>query len=176
MPPWPPEDGYSEFAGDRSLSAKQIRTFADWLAAGKPEGSAHDLPQPPTFNGEWQMGRPDLVVKMPAPYSMPATGSDVFRNFVVQTDLKQVRYVRSLELHLSNPRVVHHANVVLDRTGSLRRREGKDGQPGFPGMDVITEAAPDSFDPDSHFLFWKPASVPRLLPEALSWRLDPDTA
>ncbi|HLH02900.1 MAG TPA: tetratricopeptide repeat protein [Bryobacteraceae bacterium] len=175
MPPWPPEHGYGEFAGDRSLSSAQIRLLAEWVAAGKPEGDAKDLPPAPQFNGEWQMGAPDLVVKMPVAYQMPAAGSDVFRNFVVPTGLKQTRYVRGLELHLSNPRVVHHANVVLDRTGALRRRDGEDGRPGFPGMDVITEAAPDSFDPDSHFLFWKPTSVPRLLPEDMSWRLDPDT-
>ena len=73
------------------------------------------------------------------------------------------------------PRVVHHANVVLDRTQSLRRRDGLDGQPGFPGMDVITEAAANTFDPDSHFLFFKPGSVMRSEPEDMAWRLDPST-
>jgi Flp pilus assembly protein TadD len=83
--------------------------------------------------------------------------------------------VRGFELRMSNPRVVHHGNIVLDRTQSLRKREGQDGQPGFAGMDVITEAAADNFEPDSHFLFWKPASVLRFEPEGMSWRLDPDT-
>src|SRR5579883_999208 len=82
MPPWPPEHGYGEFAGDRSLSEGQIRVFADWLAAGKPEGDRRDLPRAPEFHGEWQIGTPDLVVKMPAPYTLPAAGADVFRNFV----------------------------------------------------------------------------------------------
>ncbi len=56
-------------------------------------------------------------------------------------------------------RVVHHANVVLARTRTLRKRDGEDGRPGFAGMDVITEAAAGDFDPDSHFLFWKPGAV-----------------
>ncbi len=175
MPPWPPEHGYGDFAGDRSLSPGQIRLFADWLKAGKPEGDPADLPPPPHFSSDWQMGRPDLILKMPKPFQMPAAGTDVFRNFIVPTGLTETRYVRGLELHLSNPRVVHHANVVLDRTQSLRRRDGEDGQPGFPGMDIITEAAPDVFDPDSHFLFWKPATVLRLEPPDMSWRLDPAT-
>ena len=107
------------------------------------------------------MGRPDLILRMKEPFRMLPGGSDVFRNFVIATGLKETRYVRALELHLNNTRVVHHANVVLDRTQSLRRRDGEDGKPGFPGMDVITEATANNFDPDSHFLFWKPGSVPR---------------
>ncbi|MDQ2713205.1 MAG: cytochrome c, partial [Acidobacteriota bacterium] len=165
MPPWPPEHGYGEFAGDRSLSTAQIQELADWLKQGKISGNEADLPPAPQFESNWQMGPPDLVLKMPQPFRMPAEGRDVFRNFIVPTGLTETKYVRGLELHLSNPRVVHHANVVLDRTQSLRRRDGEDGRPGFPGMDVITEPAPDNFDPDSHFLFWKPATVLRRQPE-----------
>jgi Flp pilus assembly protein TadD len=175
MPPWPPESGYGKFAGDRSLSAQQIRVFADWVQQGKPRGDEAGAPTPPRFNGEWQMGPPNLILRMPMAFRLPAEGSDVFRNFVVPSGVKQVRYVRGFELRMSNPRVVHHANVVLDRTRSLRRRDGEDGQPGFAGMDVITEAAANNFDPDSHFLFWKPASVLRFEPDDMSWRLDPET-
>jgi Flp pilus assembly protein TadD len=175
MPPWPPEKGYGEFAGDRSLTTRQIGVFADWLKQGKPRGDEADPPTPPRFDSEWQMGPPDLVLRMPRPFHLPAEGSDVFRNFVVPSGVTQTRYVRGFEIRVSNPRVVHHANVVLDRTGSLRRRNGEDGQPGFPGMDVITEAAPDNFDPDSHFLFWKPGSVLRAEADDMAWRLDPDT-
>ncbi len=175
MPPWPPAHGEFQFAGDRSLTASQIKLFADWLADGKPQGDPANAPPQPHFTSEWQMGPPDLILKMPRPYRMPASGTDVFRNFVVPTGLTTTKYVRGLELHLSDPRVVHHANVVLDRTQSMRSREGLDGEPGFPGMDVITEAAPDNFDPDSHFLFWKPATVLRPEPKEMSWRLDPGT-
>ena len=175
MPPWPPEDGFGEFAGNRSLTNAQIRLIADWVSQGKLEGSAADLPSAPVFNSEWQMGTPDLILRMPKPFRMPAGGTDVFRNFIIPTGLTETKYVRGLELRLDNTRVVHHANVVLDRTRSLRSRDGEDGRPGFPGMDVITEAAPNSFDPDSHFLFWKPATVLRLEPEDMSWRLDPGT-
>lgn len=175
MPPWPPERGYGDFADDRSLSEKQIRLIADWVAQGKKEGDAADLPRAPHFTSEWQMGPPDLILRMAKPFGMPPAGSDVFRNFVIATGLKQTRYVRGLELRLSNTRVVHHANVVLDRTQSLRHRDGEDGKPGFPGMDVTTEAAANNFDPDSHFLFWKPGSVLRPEPDDMSWRLDPGT-
>ncbi len=175
MPPWPPQGGYGDFAGDRSLTAPQIQLFADWLHQGKVEGNVADAPTAPHFKSDWQLGEPDLVLKMPKPFEMTAEGTDIFRNFIVPTGLTRTRFVRGLELRLTNQRVVHHANVILDRTQSLRSHDGEDGKPGFPGMDLITEAAPDTFDPDSHFLFWKPATALRLEPEAMSWRLDPAT-
>jgi tetratricopeptide (TPR) repeat protein len=175
MPPWPPAHSTLAFAGDRSLSAAQIEMFATWLREGKPEGAAADLPAAPHFDSEWQMGRPDLILKMAAPFHLPAAGEDLFRNFILPNTLTRTRYVRGFELRIDNMRVVHHANVVLDHTEALRSRDGRDGQPGFAGMDVITEAAANSFDPDSHFLFWKPGSVLRPEPPGMAWRLDPGT-
>lgn len=176
MPPWLPEAGYGDFAGERRLTAQQLRLIAEWVKGGSIEGDRDDLPPAPHFTEGWQMGPPDLIVQMPQPYRVPASGGDVFRNFVVPVNVKEPRYVRAIELRPGNKRVVHHANIWIDRRQSLRRRDGEDGQPGFPGMEnVSTEARTDSFDPDSHFLFWKPGSVIERQPADMSWRLDPGT-
>ena len=176
MPPWPPEHGYGDFAGERRLSDEQIRLIQRWVAEGRKEGNAQDLPPAPHFDEDgWHLGPPDLIVKFPKPFHVPATGSDVWRNFVMTTNLKETKYVRAIQLRPGNQRVVHHANMVLDGTQSLRKRDGADGQPGFPGMDVITEARAGSFDPYSHFLFWKPGTIPEFEPAGLQWKLDPGT-
>lgn len=176
MPPWLPEPGYGDFSGDRRLTAGELRLIADWVREGSVEGDAAGLPLAPSFTEGWQIGPPDLVVQMPKSYRLAATGGDVFRNFVIPVNLKEAKYVRALELRPGNKRVVHHANIWIDRRQSLRRRDGEDGQPGFPGMEnVSTEARSDSFDPDSHFLFWKPGTVIQPEPEGMSWRFDPGT-
>jgi tetratricopeptide (TPR) repeat protein len=175
MPPWPPEPDYGEFAGCRRLSDSQIRVISDWVSAGQPAGDPRDTPSAPRFSNGWQLGPPDLVLRMPQPFIMQPQGKDVFRNFVIATGLRETKYVRFLEIRLDNTRVVHHANIVLDRTQSLRHRDGEEGHPGFAGMDVTTEAAANDFDPDSHFLFWKPGSVPQPQPDDMAWRLDPGT-
>jgi Flp pilus assembly protein TadD len=175
MPPWPPQTSYGEFAGERRLTEAQLRLIAAWVKQGAPEGNRADLPVAPHFKEGWQMGPPDLIVKMPKLYEVAAAGGDIFRNFVIPVDVKETKYVRAVELQPGNEKVVHHANIVIDRAQLLRHRDGEDGQPGFPGMDVATEGSPDLFDPDSHFLFWKPGSVLEPEPEGMSWRLDPGT-
>ncbi|HME09597.1 MAG TPA: tetratricopeptide repeat protein, partial [Bryobacteraceae bacterium] len=172
MPPWPPEPGFGDFAGSRRLSDEQLNLIEQWAREGAPLGDASQAPAPPHFTPGWQLGPPDAILRMPAPFRLPAEAGDVFRNFVVPVDFKQTRYIRAIELRLDNPRVVHHANVLVDRARSLRSRDGKDGQPGFPGMDVETESG-ETFDPDSHFLFWKPGTVPQVEPADMAWRLDP---
>ena len=47
MPPWKPEPGFGEFAGDRRLTGKQIETFQRWIEGGLVEGAPADLPRQP---------------------------------------------------------------------------------------------------------------------------------
>jgi Tfp pilus assembly protein PilF len=174
MPPWPPEPGHGDFAGSRRLTEAQIALFAKWAESGAPAGDLSKAPSAPRFTGGWRLGPPDAILKMTAAYTLTAEPGDVFRNFVIPTAFTGRRYVRALELHPGNPRVVHHANVVVDRTRSMRARDGQDGEPGFPGMDVEAPAA-EEFAPDSHFLFWKPGTPPEPSAPGMAWRLDPGT-
>lgn len=175
MPPWLPDPGGEDFVGARRLSDAQIRLFQDWVDGGEIEGSPSELPPPPQFSGTWNLGPPDLVARIPEAYVLQAGGSDVFRNFVLPLHLQETKYVRALEVHPGDPRLVHHANVLIDTTHSWRELEGKDGQPGFPGILDQTEARSDFFNPPSHFLFWRPGTVPHSDPPEMSWRLTPDT-
>ena len=172
MPPWPPEPGYGDFAGAKRLTNEQIDLLARWAKTGTPEGDRSALPSAPHFVGGWQLGQPDLVLHMRQPYQMAASGEDVFRNFVIPVELKETKYIRAMELRPGSKRAVHHANLIVDHARMLRQRDGQDGQPGFPGMDVETEVSGE-FDPDSHFLFWKPGSPPQEEPQDMGWKLDP---
>ncbi len=169
MPPWLPEGPLNQFVGDRRLTEAQIQLISDWVKAGAPEGDAANEPPPPHFAEVWQLGPPDLVLKAAKPFRLPASGPDQFWNFLYTVDLPGTRYVRAVEIRpgVSN---VHHANIVLDRSGTTKRLEISPGC-GFPGMDLTVDRNP--LDPDSHFLFWKPGSVPYSEPAGFSWRLDP---
>ncbi|MGO9255006.1 MAG: tetratricopeptide repeat protein [Bryobacteraceae bacterium] len=170
MPPWLPAQGYGDFANERRLTDAQIETIRNWVQAGAPEGSASDSPPAPVFTPGWQLGPPDLVIAATRPFTVPADGPDVFWNFILSPALGETRQVKAIEIRPGNARTVHHANVLIDRSQTQRFREKLRGE-GFPGMDLTI--ASDTFDPDSHFLFWKPGAEPWAEPAGMSWRLDP---
>lgn len=170
MPPWLPQQGYGDFIGEDRLTDSQIRLIGDWVRAGAPEGDASQIPAPPRFDSEWQLGPPDVVLEASRAYRVPASGPDTFWNFVFQPDIKTTRYVRAVEIRPGKSRLIHHANLLIDRNGASKKLETSPGA-GFPGMDLTLDRNP--FDPDSHFLFWKPGSAPYTEPDGLSWRLAP---
>ena len=174
MPPWPPSPAAGDFVGNRRLSDAQIAMLAQWAKDGTPEGDPSKTPRPPHYTEGWQSEEPDLILKMPSGFTLPASGPDVFRNFVVPVPITKSRFVRNVELRPGNRRVIHHANVIVDRGRTLRVRDGKDGLPGFEGMDVNVESG-NGFDPDSHFLLYKTGSPDAPLPDDMAWRLDPGT-
>jgi Flp pilus assembly protein TadD len=172
MPPWLPEPGHGDFAGSGRLTAAQIALLAQWLKDGTPQGDPAAMPRLPRFTEGWQLGPPDLVLRMSRPYRLPEQTGDVFRNFVLPVNLTATRYIRAIELRPGNKRAVHHANLIVDHARQLRKRDGEDGQPGFGGMEVVTEVSGE-FEPDSHFLFWKPGTEAVETPADMAWKLEP---
>ena len=170
MPPWLPEAGYGDFQEERRLSDDQIRTIEEWVRQGAPAGSPADSPPLPKFVPGWQLGEPDLVIEAAAPYHLPSGGPDQYWNFVLPLTAPGTHWVKAIEIRPGSVRAVHHANVLIDRSRSARTQE-KAPSAGFPGMDLNIES--DTFDPDSHFLFWKPGGTPWVEPAGMAWRADP---
>ncbi|HWC18892.1 MAG TPA: hypothetical protein VG498_17915, partial [Terriglobales bacterium] len=169
MPPWLPEPGPFKFADERRLTPEQIATIKQWVDNGEPEGDSADLVPPPRFASDWQLGKPDLIVQADEPFSLPASGTDQYWNFVLRLPIHQTRWLQAIEIRPGDKRIVHHANILVDRNEVARQLEQKSGA-GFAGMDLRIES--EVFDPDSHFLFWKPGSQPYEYPDSMSLRLD----
>jgi len=172
MPPWPPEPGGLKLADERRLSDEQIATIKVWVDEGMLEGKAVDLPPKPKFVEGWQLGEPDLILKADKPYIVPASGGDQYWNFILRVPINETRWVRAVEIRPGDKRLVHHANMLVDRNQSARRMERDPGS-GFGGMEVRIES--EIFDPDSHFLFWKPGTVVSNEPDGMALRLDKGT-
>lgn len=137
MPPWKAAAPVDAFVGERRLTDEQVRLIATWVDAGCPEGNASDLPPRPTFSDGWALGTPDLVVKMSAPFEIPAEGGDVYRSFVLPAGLGDDKWVKAIELHPKAKSAVHHALFFIDSTGAARELDGADGKPGIGGMGFL---------------------------------------
>ena len=179
MPPWKADPSNGPFVGQHPLSDAEIALIAEWAAGGAIEGDPADPPS--SRSGEaakadggpasgWQLGTPDLIVTPTAPYTLQASGTDVFRIFVLPLPVSTTRFVRGLEFRPGNPKVVHHANIRIDTTRAARGLDEADPRPGYSGL--IPHAA---HYPEGHFLGWTPGQVAPLSPRELAWTLERDT-
>jgi tetratricopeptide (TPR) repeat protein len=165
MPPWLPEerpDALGAFANPRRLRDDQIDLIERWVRQGAVEGDAADRPTLPKWPEGWQLGQPDLVLKMPHGYTLPAAGKDVFRNFVVPVPLTTTRYVRAIEFRAGNPAILHHASIGIDRMRLARKLDRGDAEPGFAAM-------PD--DEVQTVFGWSPGKAPFMEPAERAWTL-----
>ncbi len=167
MPPWKVDPAGHRFIGLDPLSDAEIAMLQRWVADGAREGDRRDLPTPPRWSGGWQLGQPDLVVTLPAPFELPAEGADVSRVFVLPLAVDRQRYVRGIEFRANNPRI-HHANIRIDATPASRELDAQDATPGYDGIIVRSAVYPDG-----HFLGWTPGQAAPLLPAGLAWTLAP---
>ena len=168
MPPWKVEPGIGHFVGQRLLTDAEIATIDQWAKNGAPEGDPKALSPLPKYADGWLLGKPDLIVRPDAAYSLPAQDTDAFRIFAIRIPITKRSYVTGIEFHPGNARVVHHANIRIDRTPSTRRLDDADPLPGYDGLMPRTAEYPDG-----HFLGWTPGQIAPLVQPELAWTLEP---
>jgi len=169
MPPWKPTPGVGRFVGARGLTSDEIALIQNWAYGGVAEGDSDRLAAPPSWPDGWQRGTPDLVVTMPEPFTLAASGPDVYRSFVVPVAIPDARFVAAIELKPDTTPGLHHARILIAPSGSARRLDAVDIEAGYDDG-LIDQAR----SPDGHFLGWAPGTLPNA-PASLAWRLDPGT-
>jgi peroxiredoxin len=178
MPPWKPVAGLP-FHNERSLAAEDIKTLASWVDGGTPAGDLKDAPKPKEFIDGWHLGKPDLIVTVPEEFTIGASGRDLFRCFVLQTNLDEDKYIIGVQVKPRNHRVVHHTLNFWDTTGRARKMEqdaktsakptDQDHGPGYSSaMGVGFRGGADKF---GGFGGWAPGQMPRFLPEGTGYFL-----
>jgi uncharacterized protein (TIGR03437 family) len=176
MPPWKPEPGWVQYRGERKLTPEQIALIDRWVSDGMPRGDQAKEPTPPAFADDWLLGKPDLILTMPAGFDVPADGPDIYRNFVLPTGLTDDKWVKAIELKPSARAVVHHVLFASDKTGAAQTqaRTTNDGQPGFPGLGSVftIQALSDPLSALSGGLGgWVPGTTPQFLPDGIAMPL-----
>ena len=132
MPPWiPGPETDHRFVGQRWLSDRELELIEQWVLGGCTMGDQADMPAPTVFAEGWQLGEPDLIVKMPMAFTVPASGPDLLQNFVLPVDIAEDKMVAAVEFHPGNKRVVHHAVLFLDDNGNARKLDKATPEPGY---------------------------------------------
>lgn len=119
MPPWGADPGFGNFSNAMALNTQEKRALLAWLDAGAPKDGETDPltavrpPAPKT----WRLGTPDIVVSLPEPQFVPATGILDYRYYDVPFELPEGTWLRGTEIRVTQPQVMHHALVYLRKPG-----------------------------------------------------------
>jgi peroxiredoxin len=113
MPPWGANPDHGRFRNARMLAKEQKRVIAQWADEGCPEGNPAESPPPVKWPDGWAIGTPDLVLRMPDPFPVPAEGILEYQHVIVDPGASTDLWVRAAEVRPGNRRVLHHCNVFL---------------------------------------------------------------
>ncbi len=117
MPPWHLDKtvGIRHYKNDRSLSDAEIATVVRWVDSGAPQGDPADMPAPLTFTSDnaWYIGKPDLLVTTDQDFKMYPAGPDWWIDQYAEVKIPEDRWIKSMEIKPSNPKIVHHCVVYV---------------------------------------------------------------
>jgi hypothetical protein len=128
MPPWPADRTYSSFVGELYLTDYEKQVLKAWVVQGASEGDQKDKLPEPVFPKGSQLGKPDLVIKLPKPYQIKGNNHDHYVIMKIPYEIPKDQYVRTIEYVPGNRKRVHHVNgymVVYDEGKKKNVREGE---------------------------------------------------
>lgn len=113
MPPCFASSEQSEIVNRLVLSKEERDMVVAWVNKGMPSGDLSLAPQPlEPQPSAWQIGEPDLVIKMPNPIKIPADGLIPYKYVILPYEFKEDTWVQQIEIMPGNREVVHHLNMA----------------------------------------------------------------
>lgn len=119
MPPWDADAPAGRFANDPSLTVAEAQLLWHWVEQGSPPGEGPDpleSLQVPVAE-KWPLGPPDIVLRLPEPQKIPATGVLDYRHIEVAAGNAQAGHVGAVWVNPGNRKVVHHVIARLKDAG-----------------------------------------------------------
>jgi hypothetical protein len=108
MPPYHADPHVGTFSDNQRLSPDQVKTLVHWIEAGSPRGDGPDpLGAVKRVAQEWPLGKPDVLINVPA-YTIPASGVVDYQRPAVANTLTEGKWVRAATIKPGSRQGVHH--------------------------------------------------------------------
>jgi hypothetical protein len=107
-------------------------------------------PSKKDFVEGWGIPQPDIVLELPKPFEIPASGVIEYQYVIVPTGFKEDKWVQMLEVRPTDRAVVHHIIAYLREPGSNFHKDQKPGvfftaPPAKADEKTDTSALPSDF-------------------------------
>ena len=112
MPPWPADADYVHFADENYLSTDEIDLIGRWIENGCEKGDEKKFPAVPQFVAGSELGKPDLILKVP-PYLIKGENREKFIMMKVPFELPSDTFLKAVEFVAGNKKLLHHMNGHL---------------------------------------------------------------
>jgi hypothetical protein len=108
MPPYHADPHVGTFSDNQRLSPDQVKTLVHWIEAGSARGDGPDpLGAVKRVAQEWPLGKPDVLINVPA-YTIPASGVVDYQRPAVASPLTEGKWVRAATIKPGSRQGVHH--------------------------------------------------------------------
>jgi hypothetical protein len=117
MPPWHADLDCRSIKDARVLSSEETALFADWQAAGHPEGDS-SVYVAPNLKNKVDNGPPTITLTPKSSYTVTYQNEDDYRCISFDTTFDTQTFVRGTDVEPGNLNVVHHALIFSYPTSS----------------------------------------------------------
>jgi peroxiredoxin len=162
MPPWHADPRYGHFENERRLTDTEKALLEKWVEGGTKEGDPKKKPKPPVFQDDgWAMGKPDMIVQIPEPQSIPADGVVGYRYvYPVDPKIKEEKWVQAVEIRPTAQDATHHVLTFYV-------------PPGKPAISMLAGLRDGSIIGAGYFGVQVPGCRPSIYPEGTGKKIEP---
>lgn len=113
MPPWPADNTYTHFVGERTLTPQEIELIKLWVDNDAPKGDETKIPSPPIFYDGSSLKKPDAVVTIKDAIPIKGNGTDHFYIVKYPINIPKDTFVSYFEFVPAHRKLAHHVNEHL---------------------------------------------------------------
>ena len=133
MPPFYADPTGPSVKNNRTLTAKELDTILTWATGGTPQGDLNKKPVDTPITAHWALGKPDVLIPMPVPFSLgPGVMQDTL-DTSVPTKFTEAKWVKAVDLLPGTPSMVRRATISIDNGPVLVVWEPGDEPIAAPG-------------------------------------------
>jgi hypothetical protein len=118
MPPLNVDTSPGRFRNVEGLTAREMNVLLTWVTGGTPPGDDAKNPPAMKVDTSWRLGRPDLSLDMPSPYTLTSDMHDATVEFKLPTRTTERRLLRAVDLRPGTPSIVRWATIAVSAPGT----------------------------------------------------------